>query len=109
MAMLTINQILTIILPYQDHPALVFYDNAFHIRFAHMTHSAHTNEVKHSEALDLASKVAGRYGRLALTRAAGEAAAAERKGDVEGRDRWASVVAYLRESIQQQNQIAATA
>ena len=56
---------------------------------------------KHSEALDLANRVAQRYGRLALTRAAGEAAAAERKGDNLNRDLWASVVAYLRSTVQQ--------
>lgn len=69
-----------------------------------MTNTPHNN----SEAWDLASKVADRYGRLALSRAAGEAASAERKGDAEGRDLWASVVAYLRQTIQQQ-QSAATA
>ncbi len=56
---------------------------------------------KKSEAWALASQVAGRYGRLALTRAAGEAAAAERKGDMETSILWSSVVAYLREAIQQ--------
>lgn len=63
---------------------------------------------KHSEACDLAGRTAMRYGRLALTRAAGEAAAAERSGDHERRDLWASVVAYLRMTIQQE-QLAVTA
>lgn len=59
------------------------------------------SQAKHSEAFDLANKVAQRYGRLALTRAAGEAAAAERKGDAFNRDLWASVVSYLRTTIQE--------
>ncbi|MFA6279816.1 MAG: hypothetical protein WC612_03355 [Bdellovibrionales bacterium] len=56
---------------------------------------------KQSEAWALASQVAGRYGRLALTRAAGEAAAAQRNGDDETSALWSSVVSYLREAIQQ--------
>lgn len=56
---------------------------------------------KHSDAYDLANKVATRYGKFALARAAGEAAAAERKGDHQNHDLWASVVSYLRYSIQQ--------
>jgi hypothetical protein len=62
---------------------------------------------KNSEAWVLASLVAGRYGRLALTRAAGEAAAAERKGDNETSALWSSVVSYLREAIQQNAAIVA--
>ena len=53
------------------------------------------------EAHTLATKIVDRYGRLALSRAAGEAAAAEKHGDMEGRDLWVSVVSYLRETIQQ--------
>ncbi len=54
---------------------------------------------KHSEAWDLALKLADRYGRLALTRAAGEAAYAARKGDAENHALWGSVVATLREAM----------
>ena len=64
-----------------------------------MTHT----QQKRSEACDLATHVANRYGRLALTRAAGEAAAAERRGDHETKALWTSVIAYLRESIQTQH------
>lgn len=60
-----------------------------------MTHNCD----KHSEAWALASLVAGRYGRLALSRAAGEAAAAERKGDNEMGALWSSVVCYLRHTM----------
>lgn len=62
----------------------------------------------HSEAYDLANMIANRYGRLALTRAAGEAAAAERLGDHAKRDLWSSVVSYLRQTILQ-NPTPATA
>lgn len=65
-----------------------------------------TNITKTSEAHKLASKVAGRYGQLALSRAAGEAAMAERIGDNENRDRWTSVIAYIRTSIQQEEATA---
>jgi len=47
----------------------------------------------------LAGLLTGRYGRLALTRAAGEAAAAERTGDKELSALWYSVVAHLRQTI----------
>ncbi|MDD3183028.1 MAG: hypothetical protein PHD48_09530 [Alphaproteobacteria bacterium] len=60
-----------------------------------------TVQNNHSEAYDLANKTANRYGRLALTRAAGEAAAAQKMGDDARHDLWASVVAYLRQTIQQ--------
>jgi len=62
---------------------------------------------KYSEAWILASLTAGRYGRLALTRAAGEAAAAERKGDAETSALWSSVVAYLREALGRDEPLAA--
>ncbi|HAX91844.1 MAG TPA: hypothetical protein DCY07_06520 [Rhodospirillaceae bacterium] len=74
-----------------------------------MTNLQEKNPEKQSEAWALASLVAGRYGRLALTRAAGEAAAAERKGDMEKSALWTSVVAYLRETLQQSNSQPATA
>lgn len=61
-----------------------------------------TNSTKHSEAWDLALQLAGRYGRLALSRAAGEAAYAARKGDSERYALWGSVVATLREAMLQQ-------
>lgn len=57
------------------------------------------SEQKQSEAWALANMTAGRYGRLALTRAAGEAAAAERKGDTEATALWRSVVSTLRQAI----------
>jgi len=60
-----------------------------------------------NEAFTLATRVADRYGRLALSRAAGEAAAAERQGDIAGRDLWTSVVAYLRQTIQQSSPVTA--
>jgi hypothetical protein len=47
----------------------------------------------------LAKRLTGRYGPLALTRAAGEAAAARRKGDRETTAFWLGVVANLRQSI----------
>lgn len=62
---------------------------------------------KHSEAWALANLTAGRYGRLALARAAGEAAAAQRKGDGETSALWSSVVSYLREAIIQKEQATA--
>lgn len=67
-----------------------------------------TPEEKHSEAWVLANKTAGRYGRLALARAAGEAAAAQRKGDSESGALWSSVVAYLRATIHQNERQMAT-
>lgn len=61
-----------------------------------------TEQTKHSEAWDLASQTAGRYGRLALTRAAGEAAAAENNGDQEQSALWRSVICTLRTAITKQ-------
>lgn len=52
-----------------------------------------------NEAWALAGLLAGRYGRLALTRAAGEAAAAERTGDKETSALWYSVIAHLRQAM----------
>lgn len=60
-----------------------------------------STEEKRSDAWALANLTANRYGRLALTRAAGEAAAAQRKGDPETSALWSSVVSYLRQAIQQ--------
>ncbi|HBM90847.1 MAG TPA: hypothetical protein DD400_03085 [Rhodospirillaceae bacterium] len=57
------------------------------------------NEKKNSEAWTLAAQIANRYGRLALTRAAGEAAQAQRLGDCEKSALWTSVVATLREAV----------
>ncbi len=68
-----------------------------------MTNTEH----KHSEAWDLASQTAGRYGRLALTRAAGEAAAAQNRGDTHESDLWRSVIATLRTAVA--NESTATA
>lgn len=47
----------------------------------------------------LVNNLSGRYGRLALTRAAGEAAAAERSGDRERSALWRNVVVHLRQSM----------
>lgn len=60
-----------------------------------------------NEAHNLAQQVSGRYGRVALTRAAGEAASAERNGDHKKRDQWTSVIAHLRTSMLQQQTITA--
>ncbi len=54
-----------------------------------------------NEAFRLARSTAGRYGPLALSRAAGEAAAARRNGDGENSALWSSVVATLRAAILQ--------
>lgn len=59
------------------------------------------SDKNHSEAWALAHLTAGRYGRLALSRAAGEAAAARRNGDRETSALWTSVVSYLRETMMQ--------
>ncbi len=47
----------------------------------------------------LAGTLAGRYGQLALARAAGQAAAAERKGDRDGSAMWYGVIAHLRGAL----------
>jgi len=52
-----------------------------------------------SERRILAGQLTGRYGALALTRAAGEAAAAERRGDRERESLWKGVIADLRLEI----------
>lgn len=56
-------------------------------------------QIKSSEAWVLANQVSGRYGRLALARAAGEAATAQRCGDAEKTALWSSVVVTLRAAI----------
>jgi len=50
-----------------------------------------------NETWALAGLLTGRYGSLALTRAAGEAAAAERSGDKDRSAIWYSVIAHLRQ------------
>ena len=52
-----------------------------------------------SERRILAGQLTGRYGALALTRAAGEAAAAQRRGDHERLTLWQDVIADLRHEI----------
>lgn len=52
-----------------------------------------------NEPCDLAGALTGRYGRLALTRAAGEAAAAERTGDKARSALWYGVITHMRQSI----------
>lgn len=52
------------------------------------------------ESWALAGMLTGRYGALALTRAAGEAAAAERKGNRAQIDLWRSVIADLRSAME---------
>lgn len=54
---------------------------------------------KRNEAWALANLLSGRYGSLALTRAAGEAAAAERKGDQEQLALWHNVIIGLRQAM----------
>ncbi len=66
-----------------------------------------TQTQKTNDAWALANLTAGRYGRLALARAAGEAEAARRKGDSETSALWASVVSYLREAMLQSEGAAA--
>lgn len=58
-----------------------------------------TTDDNRNEAWALAGLLTGRYGRLALTRAAGEAAAAERTGDKERGDLWRTVVDHLRQAM----------
>ena len=52
-----------------------------------------------SDRQRLVGQLSGRYGALALARAAGEAAAAERRGDREKMTLWQSVVVELRQEI----------
>ena len=52
-----------------------------------------------NEAHALANSLTNRYGRLALTRAAGEAAAAKRKGDENRSALWFGVITYLRNAM----------
>ena len=47
----------------------------------------------------LARFLSGRYGALALARAAGEAANAQRRGDIEQSVLWRHVIANLRQTI----------
>ncbi|MGE3623266.1 MAG: hypothetical protein AB7H77_05275 [Bdellovibrionales bacterium] len=56
-----------------------------------------TSDTKDSRKL--ASVLTGRYGALALTRAAGAAAAAERRGNREETTMWKNVMADLRQEI----------
>lgn len=51
------------------------------------------------ESEPLAKVLSGRYGALALTRAAAQAAAAERSGDREQEALWRSVVTDLRQNV----------
>lgn len=71
-----------------------------------MTHS--TDITKSNETWALANLLAGRYGRLALTRAAGEASAAQRQGDMESWAVWHSVVLHLRQTTVQRTADATT-
>lgn len=66
-----------------------------------MTGSSHmtTTDDTRNEAWALAGLLSGRYGRLALTRAASEAAAAQRTGDKERTILWTSVVTHLRQTL----------
>ena len=52
-----------------------------------------------NETWALAGLLTGRFGPLALSRAAGEAAAAERTGDKERSALWYSVIDYLRQAL----------
>ena len=57
------------------------------------------NDENHGAIWALAGSLAGRYGQLALARAAGQAAAAERKGDRDGSAIWYGVIAHLRGAL----------
>ena len=61
------------------------------------TQTANFDSINDSHAL--AGLLTGRYGVLALTRAAGEAAAAERKGDQNRTKLWRSVITDLRREM----------
>jgi hypothetical protein len=52
-----------------------------------------------NETWALAGLLTGRFGPLALSRAAGEAAAAERTGDMELTAMWRDVITYLRQTL----------
>lgn len=52
-----------------------------------------------NETHTLATRLADRYGPLALTRAAGEAASAKRKGDTHNSALWYGVIAYIRSTM----------
>jgi hypothetical protein len=58
-----------------------------------------TMDTRQNDAWALAGLLTGRYGSLALTRAAGEAYAAEREGDKELSALWYSVITHLRQAI----------
>jgi hypothetical protein len=62
-----------------------------------ITSAANIDAINDSHAL--AGLLTGRYGVLALTRAAGAAAYAERKGDRERTNLWKSVIANLRHEM----------
>jgi len=57
------------------------------------------NEETRSETWALAGLLTGRFGPLALSCAAGKAAAAERSGDLEMKEIWNSVITHLRLAI----------
>lgn len=52
-----------------------------------------------NESWALANLLTGRFGPLALSRAAGEAAAAERIGDMELKAIWHNVISCLRHAL----------
>ena len=62
-----------------------------------ITSAANIDAISDSQAL--AGLLTGRYGVLALTRAAGAAAYAERKGDRERTNLWKNVIAELRREM----------
>jgi len=57
------------------------------------------SDEERNETWALAGLLRGRYGRLALTRAAGEAAAAERTGDKVRSAIYYNVIAHLRQTM----------
>ncbi|MDD5585468.1 MAG: hypothetical protein PHY92_00735 [Alphaproteobacteria bacterium] len=59
------------------------------------------NDNTRNETWALAGLLTGRFGPLALSRAAGEAAAAERTGDTELSAMWRNVIACLRQTLGQ--------
>jgi hypothetical protein len=67
----------------------------------HTTNAPSANTPSANEPSALAQFLTGRYGRLALTRAAGEADLARRKGDAERSALWAHVTDLLRRALPQ--------
>jgi len=61
-----------------------------------------------NETIDIVNKITTRYGRLALTKAAGEAASAQKNGNTKQHIIWKNVINYIRSSINQNKATATT-